>query len=189
MTGHHTSLMSLATGLASCCHSCEFSLFYIFLCWVTHEHTHTYIQTYAHTHTHTNMHTPTHMHTHTQLFPHMNLQMLSQDVDFLTCRTGAILVHYVRCTSFRSVQHYILLQFHIHIICLNYLITQEQNRCKICGTASVAMYVAKQHRTKLLLQPAGAQMHSCNCPECVNTWHFLTAQYQMLCEVKLFSQN
>ena len=29
-------------------------------------------------------------------------------------------------------------------------------------------------------------MHSCNCPECVNTWQFLTAQYQMLRELKLF---
>ena len=47
MTGHHISLILLATGQASCCHSCEFSPFYILVCWVTRAPTHT------HTHTHT----------------------------------------------------------------------------------------------------------------------------------------
>ena len=77
MTGHHISLILLATGQASCCHSCELSLFYIRLCWVKCARTNT----------------------HTQLFPHVDLQMLYQDADFLTWSIGAILVHYVRCTS------------------------------------------------------------------------------------------
>jgi hypothetical protein len=49
MAGHHTSLISHTTGLASCCHSCEFSLFYILLCSVRHTHTHTHARTHART--------------------------------------------------------------------------------------------------------------------------------------------
>ena len=102
------------------------------------------------------------------------------------CHTGTVqysTVQYVCCTH--SVAYGITCWYNfIFTSCLNYLITQDQHRCTIWNASSVAMYVTK-HKTRLfLLQPAGGQMHSSNCPECANSWHFLTA-VRSSCSVRI----